>query len=90
MLELVVIPCLCFSVSVYRQYSVGFEMVTVSTVGDPGPAACQKKSSGDYRYSRTNITSQSGNLLSLLNNTLKFICSNETQEIILNNLIGNK
>uniref|UniRef100_A0A8C6LKW2 Calpain 7 n=1 Tax=Nothobranchius furzeri TaxID=105023 RepID=A0A8C6LKW2_NOTFU len=32
-----------------RQYSVGFEMVTVSTVGDPGPAALQKKSSGDYR-----------------------------------------
>lgn len=32
-----------------RQYSVGFEMVTVSTVGDPGPAAFQKKSSGDYR-----------------------------------------
>lgn len=25
-------------------------MVTVSTVGDPGPAAFQKKSSGDYRY----------------------------------------
>uniref|UniRef100_A0A671VV75 Calpain 7 n=1 Tax=Sparus aurata TaxID=8175 RepID=A0A671VV75_SPAAU len=32
-----------------RQYSVGFEMVMVSTVGDPGPAAFQKKSSGDYR-----------------------------------------
>uniref|UniRef100_A0AAQ5ZPM4 Calpain catalytic domain-containing protein n=1 Tax=Amphiprion ocellaris TaxID=80972 RepID=A0AAQ5ZPM4_AMPOC len=32
-----------------RQYSVGFEMVTVSTVGDPGPAAFQKKTSGDYR-----------------------------------------
>ncbi|KAF6734025.1 Calpain-7 [Oryzias melastigma] len=32
-----------------RQYSVGFEMVTVSTVGDPGAAAFQKKSSGDYR-----------------------------------------
>uniref|UniRef100_A0A3Q3J2E1 Calpain catalytic domain-containing protein n=1 Tax=Monopterus albus TaxID=43700 RepID=A0A3Q3J2E1_MONAL len=32
-----------------RQYSVGFEMMTVSTVGDPGPAAFQKKSSGDYR-----------------------------------------
>ncbi|TMS11304.1 Calpain-7 [Larimichthys crocea] len=31
------------------QYSVGFEMVTVSTVGDPGAAAFQKKSSGDYR-----------------------------------------
>ncbi|XP_062278535.1 calpain-7 [Scomber scombrus] len=32
-----------------RQYSVGFEMVTVSHVGDPGPAAFTKKSSGDYR-----------------------------------------
>lgn len=32
-----------------RQYSVGFEMVTVSTVGDPGSAAFQKKNSGDYR-----------------------------------------
>lgn len=35
---------------VFRQYSVGFEMVTVSMVGDPGPAAFQKKTSGDYRY----------------------------------------
>ncbi|KAF3839107.1 hypothetical protein F7725_017824 [Dissostichus mawsoni] len=34
-----------------RQYSVGFEMVTVSMVGDPGPASFQKKNSGDYRYS---------------------------------------
>ncbi|XP_073189383.1 calpain-7 isoform X1 [Lepidochelys kempii] len=32
-----------------RQYSVGFELVTVSTVGDPGPSGFQKKSSGDYR-----------------------------------------
>uniref|UniRef100_A0A7N6BBU7 Calpain catalytic domain-containing protein n=1 Tax=Anabas testudineus TaxID=64144 RepID=A0A7N6BBU7_ANATE len=32
-----------------RQYSVGFEMVMVSTVGDPSPAGFQKKSSGDYR-----------------------------------------
>uniref|UniRef100_A0A3Q2PMT6 Calpain 7 n=1 Tax=Fundulus heteroclitus TaxID=8078 RepID=A0A3Q2PMT6_FUNHE len=32
-----------------RQYSVGFEMVTVSMVGDPGPASFQKKNSGDYR-----------------------------------------
>ncbi|KAL0984848.1 hypothetical protein UPYG_G00149120 [Umbra pygmaea] len=32
-----------------RQYSVGFEMVTVSTVGDPGPAGFSKKTSGDYR-----------------------------------------
>ncbi|XP_034387042.1 calpain-7-like [Cyclopterus lumpus] len=34
-----------------RQYSVGFEVVavTVSTVGDPGPAAPQKRNSGDYR-----------------------------------------
>ncbi|KAL6109824.1 capn7 [Pungitius sinensis] len=32
-----------------RQYSVGFEMVTVSLVGDPGPAAPPKRSSGDYR-----------------------------------------
>ncbi|KAF7644106.1 hypothetical protein LDENG_00227750 [Lucifuga dentata] len=32
-----------------RQYSVGFEVVTVSTVGDPGPTSFQKKSSGDYR-----------------------------------------
>uniref|UniRef100_A0A3B5Q785 Calpain 7 n=1 Tax=Xiphophorus maculatus TaxID=8083 RepID=A0A3B5Q785_XIPMA len=32
-----------------RQYSVGFEMVTVSTVGDPGTASFQKKNSGDYR-----------------------------------------
>uniref|UniRef100_A0A8C9F9T4 Calpain 7 n=1 Tax=Pavo cristatus TaxID=9049 RepID=A0A8C9F9T4_PAVCR len=32
-----------------RQYSVGFEIVTVSTVGDPGSYGFQKKSSGDYR-----------------------------------------
>ncbi|POI28688.1 hypothetical protein CIB84_007563, partial [Bambusicola thoracicus] len=32
-----------------RQYSVGFEIVTVSTVGDPGSSGFQKKSSGDYR-----------------------------------------
>ncbi|XP_044776427.1 calpain-7 isoform X5 [Neomonachus schauinslandi] len=32
-----------------RQYSVGFEVVTVSTVGDPGPHGFQRKSSGDYR-----------------------------------------
>ncbi|XP_038244337.1 calpain-7 isoform X3 [Dermochelys coriacea] len=32
-----------------RQYSVGFELVTVSTVGDPGLSGFQKKSSGDYR-----------------------------------------
>ncbi|KAG7469852.1 hypothetical protein MATL_G00133300 [Megalops atlanticus] len=32
-----------------RQYSVGFEVLTVSTVGDPGPAGFQRKSSGDYR-----------------------------------------
>ncbi|KAK5921570.1 hypothetical protein CgunFtcFv8_018926 [Champsocephalus gunnari] len=32
-----------------RQYSVGFEMVTVSMVTDPGSASFQKKNSGDYR-----------------------------------------
>ncbi|KAJ7985509.1 hypothetical protein DPEC_G00352790 [Dallia pectoralis] len=32
-----------------RQYSVGFEMVTVSTVGEPGTAGFSKKNSGDYR-----------------------------------------
>ncbi|XP_018612389.2 calpain-7 [Scleropages formosus] len=32
-----------------RQYSVGFEVLTVSSVGDPGAAGFQKKSSGDYR-----------------------------------------
>ncbi|XP_068013074.1 calpain-7 isoform X1 [Melanerpes formicivorus] len=32
-----------------RQYSVGFELITVSTVGDPGSQGFQKKSSGDYR-----------------------------------------
>ncbi|XP_069504845.1 calpain-7 isoform X2 [Ambystoma mexicanum] len=32
-----------------RQYSVGFEVVAVSTVGEPGPSGFQKKSSGDYR-----------------------------------------
>ncbi|XP_070289477.1 calpain-7 isoform X2 [Myotis yumanensis] len=32
-----------------RQYSVGFEIVTVSVVGDPGPHGFQRKSSGDYR-----------------------------------------
>ncbi|XP_065609263.1 calpain-7 isoform X3 [Cyrtonyx montezumae] len=32
-----------------RQYSVGFEIVTVSTVGDPGSYGFQKKNSGDYR-----------------------------------------
>ncbi|XP_015423595.1 PREDICTED: calpain-7 isoform X2 [Myotis davidii] len=32
-----------------RQYSVGFEVVTVSVVGDSGPHGFQRKSSGDYR-----------------------------------------
>ncbi|XP_071417301.1 calpain-7 isoform X3 [Pithys albifrons albifrons] len=32
-----------------RQYSVGFELITVSTVGDSGSCGFQKKSSGDYR-----------------------------------------
>uniref|UniRef100_A0A8C6SBT9 Calpain 7 n=1 Tax=Neogobius melanostomus TaxID=47308 RepID=A0A8C6SBT9_9GOBI len=32
-----------------RQYSVGFEMVTVSTETDPGAAGFSKKNSGDYR-----------------------------------------
>uniref|UniRef100_H3ALS7 Calpain 7 n=1 Tax=Latimeria chalumnae TaxID=7897 RepID=H3ALS7_LATCH len=32
-----------------RQYSVGFEVVTVSPVGEPGPSDFQKKGSGDYR-----------------------------------------
>ncbi|KAM4689268.1 calpain-7 [Discoglossus pictus] len=32
-----------------RQYSVGFEVITVSANGDPGPSGFQKKSSGDYR-----------------------------------------
>ncbi|KAM8981427.1 calpain-7 isoform 1-T1 [Sarcophilus harrisii] len=32
-----------------RQYSVGFELITVSVVGDPGSSGFQKKSSGDYR-----------------------------------------
>ncbi|XP_036756881.2 calpain-7 isoform X3 [Manis pentadactyla] len=32
-----------------RQYSVGFEIVIVSMVGDPGPHGFQRKSSGDYR-----------------------------------------
>ncbi|XP_069329362.1 calpain-7 isoform X5 [Eulemur rufifrons] len=32
-----------------RQYSVGFEVVTVSVVGDPGPHGFPRKSSGDYR-----------------------------------------
>ncbi|KAM3928765.1 calpain-7 [Leptodactylus fuscus] len=32
-----------------RQYSVGFEVITVSTSGDPGSSGFQKKSSGDYR-----------------------------------------
>ncbi|XP_045073111.1 calpain-7 [Coregonus clupeaformis] len=32
-----------------RQYSVGFEMVTVSTVVEPGPAGLPKRNSGDYR-----------------------------------------
>ncbi|XP_023694824.1 calpain-7 [Paramormyrops kingsleyae] len=32
-----------------RQYSVGFEVVNVSTVGDPGAAGFQKRGSGDYR-----------------------------------------
>ena len=36
-----------------RQYSVGFEVVTVSTVGEPGPAGFQKRASGDYRYTYT-------------------------------------
>ncbi|XP_041421991.1 calpain-7-like isoform X1 [Xenopus laevis] len=33
----------------FRQYRVGFEVITVSTTGDPGPSGFQKKSSGDYR-----------------------------------------
>ncbi|XP_043117711.1 calpain-7 [Puntigrus tetrazona] len=32
-----------------RQYSVGFEVVTVSTAGDPGSSSSQKRGSGDYR-----------------------------------------
>ncbi|KAK2902793.1 hypothetical protein QQF64_010354 [Cirrhinus molitorella] len=32
-----------------RQYSVGFEVVTVSSAGDSGSSASQKKGSGDYR-----------------------------------------
>nr|XP_040145598.1 calpain-7 isoform X3 [Ictidomys tridecemlineatus] len=32
-----------------RQYSVGFEVVTVSMAGDPGPHGFSRKSSGDYR-----------------------------------------
>nr|XP_044991975.1 calpain-7 isoform X4 [Jaculus jaculus] len=32
-----------------RQYSVGFEVVTVSMMGDSGPHGFQRKSSGDYR-----------------------------------------
>ncbi|XP_040819030.1 calpain-7 isoform X5 [Ochotona curzoniae] len=32
-----------------RQYSVGFEVVTVSWAGDPGPHGFQRKSSGDFR-----------------------------------------
>ncbi|XP_066102037.1 calpain-7 isoform X2 [Saccopteryx bilineata] len=32
-----------------RQYSVGFEVVTVSVVGDPGAHGFQRRSSGDYR-----------------------------------------
>ncbi|XP_031217634.1 calpain-7 [Mastomys coucha] len=32
-----------------RQYSVGFEVVAVSIMGDPGPHGFQRKSSGDYR-----------------------------------------
>lgn len=32
-----------------RQYSVGFEVQTVSTVAELGPTGLQKKSSGDYR-----------------------------------------
>ncbi|XP_063308249.1 calpain-7 [Pelobates fuscus] len=32
-----------------RQYSVGFEVITVSATGDPGSSGFQKKGSGDYR-----------------------------------------
>ncbi|XP_035307190.1 calpain-7 isoform X2 [Cricetulus griseus] len=32
-----------------RQYSVGFEVVAVSIIGDSGPHCFQRKSSGDYR-----------------------------------------
>ncbi|XP_062320939.1 calpain-7 [Osmerus eperlanus] len=32
-----------------RQYSVGFEVQTVSTVAEAGPGGLQKRSSGDYR-----------------------------------------
>ncbi|XP_067261286.1 calpain-7 [Chanodichthys erythropterus] len=32
-----------------RQYSVGFEVVTVSTAGDSGSSGSQKRGSGDYR-----------------------------------------
>lgn len=40
----------CLGLSLSRQYSVGFEMVTVSTVVETGPAGVPKKNSGDYRY----------------------------------------
>lgn len=40
-----------------RQYSVGFEVVTVSTVGDPGSSAFQKKNSGEYRCDGSTPTS---------------------------------
>ncbi|KAG8572807.1 hypothetical protein GDO81_012170 [Engystomops pustulosus] len=64
-----------------RQYSVGFEVITVSTTGDPGPSGFQKKSSGDYRYSTrcwhsvtldnfVTITFLKGNLYQQLNISL--------------------
>ncbi|XP_028835821.1 calpain-7 [Denticeps clupeoides] len=32
-----------------RQYSVGFEVLNVSAIGEAGPSGIQRKSSGDYR-----------------------------------------
>lgn len=58
---------MCVCVCAYRQYSVGFEMVTVSTHGDPGPAASQKKNSGDYRYRAEHLHSLGGVTLKHIN-----------------------
>lgn len=55
-----------------RQYSVGFEMVTVSTGGDPGSAAFQKKNSGDYRYDEDTSRPSRGDKLFQLFVTVKY------------------
>ena len=42
---------------IFREYSVGFDVITVSENVSNLPSSFQKKSSGDYRYYASNIVS---------------------------------